>query len=171
MTNRQQVDGIQVASPCSMEWRQMQGDDRVRFCSACSLHVYNLSAMDVEEAAQLISEQSSGLCVRLYRRRDGTVLTRDCPVGRQILIRRKRTGFWGVAASAGVLLSVGSPRHLAGTTRSPDHSKKIQVPVRPGPSHANRPRPRMGAALALTGRVEVEPRSYPEPLMPALENH
>jgi hypothetical protein len=59
----------------------MKGDDRVRFCSQCSLNVYNLSSMKPEEAESLVQQHEGRLCVRFYRRRDGTVLTGDCPVG------------------------------------------------------------------------------------------
>lgn len=156
-TNRQQVDSIRIASPCSMEWERMQGDDRVRFCSACGLNVFNLAAMDLEEAAQLISERSQGLCVRLHRRRDGTVLTQDCPVGRQISVKRKRAGFWGLAAGAGVFFAVGSPRQPGRTSTTPTGGTKILVPVRPPSSNHYGPRVRMGATLGRTGRVVERP--------------
>lgn len=63
----------------------MYGDDRVRFCSQCNLNVYNLSALTQEEAEQLILRAEDRLCVRYYRRRDGTILTRNCPVGIQAI--------------------------------------------------------------------------------------
>jgi hypothetical protein len=59
----------------------MEGDDRRRFCAECRLHVYNLSAMTRPEATRFLQEQEGRVCVRLYRRIDGAVLTRDCPVG------------------------------------------------------------------------------------------
>jgi hypothetical protein len=116
-SSRKTVDEIRVASPCSMFWDEMEGDERVRFCDACRLHVYNLSAMDVEEAAELISARTEGLCVRFYRRRDGTVLTQDCPVGLRAAVRRRLQ--WlraAVAAGAGVLLAALTSR-VPGTTR------------------------------------------------------
>lgn len=72
---------IDVATPCSARWDDMTGDDRSRFCGLCKKHVYNLSAMKTQEAAQLIQEKEQKLCVRFYRRADGTILTTDCPVG------------------------------------------------------------------------------------------
>jgi hypothetical protein len=33
------------------------------------------------EAERLVVEKEGRLCVRFHRRADGTVLTRDCPVG------------------------------------------------------------------------------------------
>ncbi len=75
------LDRVRVASPCSVPWDAMKGDDRVRFCDACKLSVYNLSAMSREEAESLIRGREGRMCVSFYRRADGTMLTRDCPVG------------------------------------------------------------------------------------------
>jgi len=79
---------VQVASPCAADWGQMIGDDRVRQCPECNLNVYNLSAMTVREAAQLVSSHQGRLCVRYYRRADGTVLTQDCPRGARTSVHR-----------------------------------------------------------------------------------
>lgn len=128
--SRQRVNEIQIASPCAMSWDAMEGDERVRFCGDCKLHVYNLAAMDVEEAATLIDEENAHVCVRLVRRRDGTVLTRDCPVGRRIAVRRKRAAMWAsLAVSAGVLGASG-PRQRAHHTvqvhRAPEACQPVQ---------------------------------------------
>jgi hypothetical protein len=57
----------------------MTGDDRVRFCNACNLNVYNFASMTSKEVRSLIT--NGRVCGRLYRRVDGTLITRDCPVG------------------------------------------------------------------------------------------
>lgn len=72
---------LKIASPCTASWDEMQGDERVRFCQHCRLNVYNLSAMSRREAEALVKEKEGRLCVRFYKRRDGTVLTDNCPVG------------------------------------------------------------------------------------------
>lgn len=79
---------VRVATPCPANWDSMQGDERVRFCSQCELHVYNISEMTGREAASLISRTEGRLCGRMYRRADGTILTKDCPVGVRALRRR-----------------------------------------------------------------------------------
>src|SRR5262245_8326613 len=81
---------IKIAAPCNAEWKWMYGNDRVRFCGQCSQNVFNLSAMTTEEAEDLIRRSEGTLCVRFYRRSDGTILTRNCPVGLQA-IRYKLT--------------------------------------------------------------------------------
>ncbi len=90
---------IRIASPCSVDWDQMQGNDRVRHCAACNLNVYNLSALTEQEIRQLVAAREGRLCARMYRRRDGTVLTGDCPVGLKAAVRR-------LSRIAGAVLSV-----------------------------------------------------------------
>jgi hypothetical protein len=51
------------------------------------------------------------LCVRLYRRADGTVLTRDCPVGLRQRLRRLAWRALALASSAAAsLLAAGCGR-------------------------------------------------------------
>ena len=75
------LDNIKVASPCSANWDEMLGDDRKRYCGECKLNVFNLSGMNKAEAENLLENSEGRVCVRFYRRSDGTVLTQDCPVG------------------------------------------------------------------------------------------
>ena len=75
------LNNINIASPCSANWNEMYGDDRKRFCGDCKLNVYNLSGMTRDEAEALIINAEGRLCVRFYKRSDGSVITQDCPVG------------------------------------------------------------------------------------------
>ena len=75
------LNNLKVASPCSQDWNAMIGDSRKRYCGECRLNVYNLSGMSRNEAENLILSAEGRLCVRFYKRADGTVLTEDCPVG------------------------------------------------------------------------------------------
>jgi hypothetical protein len=79
---------VKVAAPCTADWEKMAGDERMRYCDRCSLHVYNLSGMTRREAEGLVTGTEGRLCVRFYRRADGTILTRNCPVGLGALKRR-----------------------------------------------------------------------------------
>lgn len=88
------LQSVRVASPCEASWEGMEAIDgeRVKFCLHCAKNVYNLSEMTQGEAEGLLRKHEGKLCVRYYQRRDGTVLTRDCPIGAQAvrmgLIRR-----------------------------------------------------------------------------------
>src|SRR5258706_1933737 len=84
---RNKLDHVRVAAPCTSDWDQMIGSERVRFCGQCSLNVYNLSSMTRSDAEALIARTEGRLCVRFYRRSDGTIITKDCPVGLRAIRR------------------------------------------------------------------------------------
>jgi hypothetical protein len=117
------LERVTIASPCSASWEDMVGDERVRFCGSCSKNVYNLSAMPSAEAEALLAELETSICVRLYRRADGTVLTTDCSVG----VRKKRlrraivatAGAGAMAAAASTFWVQGEPRAVMGEMSKP----------------------------------------------------
>ncbi|MEP6788259.1 MAG: hypothetical protein ABJB40_07505 [Acidobacteriota bacterium] len=84
------LTNIKIASPCQANWNEMFGDNRKRFCGDCKLNVYNLSGMTKDEAETLIMNAEGRLCVRFYKRADGSVITQDCPVGWAKLKQRTR---------------------------------------------------------------------------------
>ena len=100
------LDLIKVASPCHAPWDAMAGDDQVRLCGECSKHVYNLSAMTQTQAEALVLEREGKLCVRFYRRADGTMMTADCPVGWRAVQRRVATAGATAAAVVFAMLSL-----------------------------------------------------------------
>jgi Carboxypeptidase regulatory-like domain len=110
------LDRVHIATPCPASWEAMTGDDRVRFCDQCQLNVYNLSALTRIEAESLIASTEGRLCGRFFRRPDGTVLTKDCPVGLRALRLRvsKR-----VAAVFATIVSLTSAA-FGQQTSSPD---------------------------------------------------
>ncbi len=95
------LQNVRIASPCSADWNQMYGSERSRFCGDCKLNVYNLSDMTKAEAESLILANEGRLCVRFYRRNDGSIITKDCPVGWAAVKRRARS-----AATAAVSLMI-----------------------------------------------------------------
>lgn len=88
MKSKDQIDRFRIASPCPTTWEQMKGDERVRFCDLCSLHVYNIAELTAKQAKSLVANTEGRICARLYRRSDGTVITKDCPVGFRAIRRR-----------------------------------------------------------------------------------
>jgi hypothetical protein len=93
------LEGVRVAAPCKADWGKMVGDERVRYCDQCSLHVYNLSGMTKREAEGLVANSEGRLCVRFYRRADGSILTSNCPTGLRA-IRQRVSRIAGAALSA-----------------------------------------------------------------------
>lgn len=99
------LDNVRVASPCHARWEEMKGSESVRFCAECRLNVYNLSAMARPEAEALVAGAEGRLCIRYYRRSDGTILTQDCPVG--VRTTRERLMFWARSITAAALAFIG----------------------------------------------------------------
>src|SRR5688572_20156723 len=144
---------VRVASPCPADWDSMIGDERVRFCGQCELNVYNLSAMTKAQAENLIVRTEGRLCVRFFRRTDGSILTQDCPVGlralrqRMSLIRRAVASvllgfFAGSAGSYAVngFETVPDEPHTVGVISVPEIHQpvysyelgQVETPVSPG---------------------------------------
>lgn len=100
------LTNLKVAKPCSESWEEMYGTDRKRMCGKCELNVYNLSAMTRAEAEKLIINTEGRLCARFYRRADGTVITKDCPVGLRAARKQVRK-FWSATVSLVMALFAG----------------------------------------------------------------
>jgi hypothetical protein len=93
------LDVLSVKNPCPESWDAMEGDDEARSCGVCRMTVYDLSAMTRERAEQLVAEREGRLCVRFYRRADGTVSTADCAPIRFAALRRTARRTLGAAAA------------------------------------------------------------------------
>jgi hypothetical protein len=86
--NEKSLDRLYISSPCNADWETMPGSEQVRFCGQCGLNVYNISTLTRKQAEKLIAETEGLLCAKLYRRADGTIITRDCPIGIRAIKRR-----------------------------------------------------------------------------------
>lgn len=82
------LDRIAVRTPCTSAWKEMNGNDQVRFCDQCGKHVYDFSQLTRKEIETLIIQYKGQLCARFFRRDDGTIVTAAEPVGLRALPRR-----------------------------------------------------------------------------------
>lgn len=123
------LNNLRIASPCSADWEKMIGDERVRHCSQCNLNVYNLSAMSGLEARDMVAKHEGRMCVHFYHRKDGTILTRNCPVGLKIVMRRvsRIAAIALSAAMSAVPLAAQSATHPQSQTAQDDSGLDIQV--------------------------------------------
>jgi hypothetical protein len=161
MTDDLLLGKVHVASPCQASWDAMEGDDRARFCGQCQKNVYNLSAMTKKEAADLVRNQEGRLCVRYFKRADGTMLTADCPVGAGAK-RRKAVRNLAALAGTGVALAAyrvaSAPKSAEPTTGKVVIALPMATPE-PHPAVMGAPEPTMGEAPMLEeiqGRVRIK---------------
>jgi len=126
-----QLKNLKVASPCHVGWESMSGNDRVRFCESCQLNVYNLSEMTSDEVRSLIVKSEGRLCGRMYRRADGSILTRDCPVGLRAVRLRVAKFASAVFATMFSVCSISFSQTKTDDKQSPKTSNyKIEVTAR-----------------------------------------
>ncbi len=108
--NKSDSDLLKLAytdAPCNVDWNSMEGDDRTRFCGQCNLNVYNVAALSDKETVKLMrgaQESQERLCLLLYRRPDGTLVTDNCPVGLKKIRDRVRLR---AAMMLALLVSIG----------------------------------------------------------------
>lgn len=118
------LDHIRIASPCTVPWSSMQGDDRTRHCGQCNLIVFNLSNMTRPEAEALIIKHQGRLCIGYFQRADGTILTSDCPGGLRVVRSRLSRGVRRVGAAIAVL-SAGL--YAIAVNQSPSERLRLRV--------------------------------------------
>ncbi len=114
MTSQNPLDNLTIANPCRANWDAMEWQDnegRVRHCRSCQKNVYNVSMMSGAEANDFLRRHESELyerqlCVRFARRDDGTIITGDCPIGKNEM-RRTRGMFATILAL--FFLAIPSP--------------------------------------------------------------
>jgi len=163
------LDNIRVASPCTADWNQMTGDDRVRHCGQCEKNVYNLSGMMRDEAEALLRERNGNLCVRYYQRQDGTILLADCTVGRASRSRHRWIAAGAAAAitaglgAAAVAHRVGDHQVRMGEIAAPPTRVLMGAIAPPPPTEVHEPAP--PDIQVVQGGMSIEPEPPPTLIM------
>ncbi len=70
---------MKIAAPCDADWDSMAGNDRMRFCEHCQLHVTDLSSLSRRDAMELAERAQGRLCVRFTTTPTGGAFTRTLP--------------------------------------------------------------------------------------------
>jgi hypothetical protein len=126
------VDRIEIPVPCTVPWDSMRGDEAVRHCGECKQNVYNLASFTRAEAVQLLTERSGRVCLRIFRRPDGTVLTSDCRARLRAARRRGLLAFAGVALVilwAQICAQIVGWMGLRAFLRGPTHGGPVPAPI------------------------------------------
>ena len=165
------LNNIKIASPCSADWEGMFGNERKRFCGDCKLNVYNISGMTRTEAEWLLEQSEGSLCVRYYRRADGTILTKDCPVGWAKI--KQRASMIATAALSLIVSFFAGLSIFAAFSRKVDIGLRFPIPFTtptpkyeplmgaiamptPKPTPKQSPTPRMGRVVMGDVRIETK---------------
>ncbi|OLE54691.1 MAG: hypothetical protein AUG51_06980 [Acidobacteria bacterium 13_1_20CM_3_53_8] len=141
------LDRINIPSPCQAEWDEMTGNDQVRFCVHCSKHVNNISEMTRKRALELVARSHGRLCIRYYRRPDGT--TETLPDSPSRLYRIKRRASKIAAGTFSAALSLSSTA-VAQTLTQPDQPVACRQTIQ---ANNSSPQVMFGGSASLAGTV------------------
>jgi len=131
-TSVRSFDRITITAPCDADWDRMVGNDQVRFCEHCHLHVTNLSSITRREAMRLVERSRGRLCVRYVQRSNGEVLTKQLP---QKLYRISRRASRLAAGAFSATLSVASAAAQARTADNTLTGRLLPVPSAMAPAN------------------------------------
>ena len=123
---------IVIQSPCTVPWESMQGDRAKRFCGQCRLHVHDVSEMTKREVRELLTSTGGECCLRVWRRPDGRVITKDCS---RVLraIRRRVAAVRAAAAGLLALMGLGGCRGESCCSHAPPPQPTTGAMVAPPP--------------------------------------
>ena len=149
---------IHIRTPCPKRWDELQGDERKRFCSECSLHVHNSSALTRREAEDLVARAEGRVCMRIECDSDGAPVFRDSALA--------RVGRWALTAGATLLAacqreSVGSVAR-AEPVEPPSRMGKVAAPVEMGDVAAPTPEPLETLGEAVPAQTAPKTPSKPK---------
>jgi len=143
------LERLDVASPCTESWEDMQGDDQTRHCQRCDHAVYDLSGLPEAAAVALLERAAGGerICGRFKRRADGRLITADCPSQ----LQQGRSGSW-IRRAAGLLLTFLGAGFATGCQDDPEPMMGLMVC----------PDPPTAQPAPISSRTASAPRRLPQ---------
>jgi hypothetical protein len=82
-------EAMKLARACPADWDALCGGSQARTCALCRQTLFDTTAMAPADRAAFEAEVASGKGrAKLFLRRDGTVMKRDCPAGRRVAQKR-----------------------------------------------------------------------------------
>ena len=135
MASAGKLANIVINSPCTESWDGMSGDEHKRFCGKCRKHVFNIKELSLVEATALL-ESGSPICARIYRRPDGSVLTKECGSGK---IKRWRGHALMMSLATSLFASFGLKSIAHALSPDPDYDYTVMGGIAPMPSASPTP--------------------------------
>lgn len=88
------LQAIKIATPCHVPITEMEDRGSFFHCHECQLNVYHFSTLSNDQIADLLNQNHERLCVGMFKREDGTIITKDCPLGlKDVGLVYRRQGF------------------------------------------------------------------------------
>ena len=105
--SRKDLIQLRIASPCSVEWDSMIGNDRVRFCEHCRLSVHHVDSLNRKQLRRLIARSHGRVCVN-YTRPNVHTGVNTLPVLHKIGRRSSALAAGAFSATLGISTAAGA---------------------------------------------------------------
>jgi hypothetical protein len=98
------IDRLKLRFECDLDWSDLSGDERKRWCARCEQHVVNISALTRKQAVEL-RRRVGPMCITMEHDDDGRVRFQpEAPPSRATRLKRAAGG----ALLAGALTACGT---------------------------------------------------------------
>jgi len=96
----------QLSFACPLPWKNMSGDERMKFCSVCGHQIQNLSPLSRQERLALLDRAKvAQVCGSYYVRLSGELVTPDKPLSEH---ERGKIRQYGAAALSATALAIAA---------------------------------------------------------------
>ncbi len=131
-TIRTLFDALTITRECPISWTAAELERPINFCNQCQKNVYNLTVMtDKQVEAILRGEGSARPCIIMKRRKNGSLVTDNCPVRLRSMRSRVRLAATTlIVLAAGLLFSQSvDAQGLVGAPSDPRYGTSGEVGV------------------------------------------
>jgi hypothetical protein len=108
MRQNKKLKVLQTINPCSMDWNEMIGNNKVRHCAKCDKVVYNISEMNAKEINRLFNNNATDLCGTYYRNSRGGISINNFE---RKLFKVKVRGLKAIGSLLTAIISIISPTY------------------------------------------------------------
>ena len=76
MSSNERINQLTILTPCTLNWDELEGNRRTRFCQECGKNVHDFRNMTEAEVIAVMDNSPNDFCARITRTQDGQVITR-----------------------------------------------------------------------------------------------
>ncbi|MEK7725204.1 MAG: hypothetical protein AAB336_12690 [Acidobacteriota bacterium] len=69
------LKNFEVKNPCSINWRDMNGNEEIRHCDTCQQKVNNLSEMTKRKSLKILNQPNERVCVTYLQDENNQIIT------------------------------------------------------------------------------------------------
>lgn len=73
------VDRLKIDFPCTADWNQMRGNERIRYCEECNKYVYDFARLPRRQVEEMMAASPGRICAKLTYKNNSLVFLDSKP--------------------------------------------------------------------------------------------